>query len=1193
MYKKVLYPFLCLTALFLVGLCGFKVQAAEYEQQFCGKWFDYDSDPMRTEFSNDAVRCIDQEKGIYEISYSGDANPTLNYISGSLPSANCDVKITDLAGNAIKATKRPNWNYDTIEEPLYWFNFSGLTMDARTIDGGNAFCLEITENDVSIGKYTFIVNIPKTISESYLPNTPWRFSKDIDLVNTKNDNNIVETIARKKDWTSEDSVNVYQTIELSDDITNVALRFGQDTEYAEKRNVPETYQNSVDYEWLYASEKMIRVNGGNWMYCSETTEDHEKVSPDLQLEPGWNLVEIAQVNSDASVYIKDGGFNDSLQTKSAKMLLLIYSKNGTQGNINSSTDIYEMAAYAGVKEQDDPFTPYETTVDNEEGTYTISMPSSRKYQQVMVRVDLEDMGATWKFVDENGEDVGVGYIGREWGAFNSEGLGSIFIEVTASDGTIDRKEVQFVDTGDQGIADLQSVEITGARLKSGESFAKDTTMYTICLKEEDASVTFKPVCEDKRSTVTVDGQALSESGEVTVQSGDLTNVKVTAPDGYTTKTYRFLYEYPDGSYPYFGISDSTREMADSMLEGYKKYVAGLGDTKDLTSDSDNDKYWMVYRMLATGLSIDDSYVYDMTKHEYKQATDYASAVIVLSMIGENPYDFNGRNFVKELEDSQTRNGAFGAYANNIWAYMAFKVAGYDYPYMDELTNLVKQQANRRTSGMSWSLDMSAWAMAVMKDEFTPEEKADWAEWLKESCLHTDGDEAGIFEDVYYRKPNSNTHGTILTALNALNIDPERHYTVSEDKSPLKTMQSQYLLEDGMFKYNNGSEYLNSYNKDAIIGLGDLVMGSNVWNRAMIEQSDLTELLTKAKSLLGTGTDAQNKALQQAYDVASKVSDVTKNGEAYYNLLEAAKILDASLAPQNVRMCSVEQGKKIDALIADINALNTNITLADKNAVEALKDRYDALENDVQRSYVTNYEKLKNAVHRIQSLQDEGSSTTQQPSQMPTTSNQPAASGNQTTTVKAESLNVKYKAKTRSIKLKWNKINGSDGYKVFIYNTKAKKYKKIADVKASKNVYTVKRLKGTRGDRLKRASVYKFKVVSYVKQNGKKKVTFSEKITASTKLANVRLQKISSIKGGKARLTWSRAKNITGYEIWMKNAQTGNYRLVKRIKDSAVTRYTLSGLSSNTTYSFKIRVYKKAGKTRVYGTFSNLKNVRIG
>lgn len=371
MYKKVLYPFLCLTALFLVGLCGFKVQAAEYEQQFCGKWFDYYSDPMRTEFSNDAVRCIDQEKGIYEISYSGDANPTLNYISGSLPSANCDVKITDLAGNAIKATKRPNWNYDTIEEPLYWFNFSGLLMDARTIDGGNAFCLEITENDVSIGKYTFIVNIPKTISESYLLNTPWRFSKDIGLVNTKDDNSIVETIARKKDWTSEDSVNVYQTIELSDDITNVALRFGQDTEYAEKRNVPETYQNSLDYEWIYASEKMIRVNGGSWMYCSETTEDHEKVSPDLQLEPGWNLVEIAQVNSDASVYIKDGGFNDSLQTKSAKMLLLIYSKNGTQGNINSSTDIYEMAAYAGVKEQDDPFTPYETTVDNEEGTYTI------------------------------------------------------------------------------------------------------------------------------------------------------------------------------------------------------------------------------------------------------------------------------------------------------------------------------------------------------------------------------------------------------------------------------------------------------------------------------------------------------------------------------------------------------------------------------------------------------------------------------------------------------------------------------------------------------------------------------------------------------------------------------------------------------------------------------------------------------
>lgn len=657
----------------------------------------------------------------------------------------------------------------------------------------------------------------------------------------------------------------------------------------------------------------------------------------------------------------------------------------------------------------------------------------------------------------------------------------------------------------------------------------------------------------------------------TIAKAGIANVKVVAENGYHSSTYRFLYEYPDGSHPYFGIDESTRKTAESMLSGWKDYIASA--PRDYTSEGGNDKYWSVYRMLATGLSLDDSYVYDLTKHNYEWPSDYAAAVIMLSMIGENPYDFNGRNMVQELADKQM-NGLFGAYANNIWAYMAFKTAGYEYEYMDKLTETVKEQAARRTSDMSWSLDMSAWAMAVAGDQFSAEEIADWAEWMRESCLHTSGDEAGIFQDVYYRIPNSNTHGTILTALNALNIDPERHYTVAEGKSPLQTMKDVYLMEDGRFHYNAESTYADSYNKDAIIGLGDIVMGSNVWNRAMPGQTDLEQLLKKAEPLLGKGTQAQNETLQRAYDAALKVEDVTKSGRAYYDLLSAAKKLDPSLAPKNVRMCSVAQGAEIDALIAAIGGLKEEPVSSDRGTLDSLLSRYNALENDVQRGYVTNYDKLQLAIKKLDEAEKK------QPAK------EPAAAPAETAVP-----DITYKAKAKSVQLTWKKEDAASGYTVFIYDAKAKKYKKIADVKAPNTSYTVKRSGGSKGAKLKESTVYKFKVVAYVKQDGKKQTLSSKKITASTKLAKTSLKKIST-SGKKVKLSWKKAKGISGYEVWMKTAESEGFQLVKRVKGAGRTALTYRKAKKKTTCSFKVRTFKTAGKERVYGAFSNVKKVKI-
>lgn len=80
-------------------------------------------------------------------------------------------------------------------------------------------------------------------------------------------------------------------------------------------------------------------------------------------------------------------------------------------------------------------------------------------------------------------------------------------------------------------------------------------------------------------------------------------------------------------------------------------------------------------------------------------------------------------------------------------------------------------------------------------------------------------------------------------------------------------------------------------------------------------------------------------------------------------------------------------------------------------------------------------------------------------------------------------------KKSTAKLSWKKVDGATGYKVYQYNTKTKKYKKVATVK--KNTYTKTKLKA--------GSKYTFKVRAY-KTVSKKTVhgSYSSKVTVKVK-----------------------------------------------------------------------------------------------
>jgi len=173
-------------------------------------------------------------------------------------------------------------------------------------------------------------------------------------------------------------------------------------------------------------------------------------------------------------------------------------------------------------------------------------------------------------------------------------------------------------------------------------------------------------------------------------------------------------------------------------------------------------------------------------------------------------------------------------------------------------------------------------------------------------------------------------------------------------------------------------------------------------------------------------------------------------------------------------------------------------------------------------------------------------------------------------------------KTTSLKLSWSKVPEATGYRIYQYNTKTKKYKKIATTKGKS--YTVKKLKA--------GTTYKFKVVAY-KNVGKKQYTssYSKVLTTATKPTTPKISRLTT-KSKKATVQWKKISGASGYEVYMATSKKGKYSKVKTVTKGTTVKYTKSSLKKNKKYYFKVRAYKTVDGKKVYSSYSSVKSIKI-
>ena len=164
-----------------------------------------------------------------------------------------------------------------------------------------------------------------------------------------------------------------------------------------------------------------------------------------------------------------------------------------------------------------------------------------------------------------------------------------------------------------------------------------------------------------------------------------------------------------------------------------------------------------------------------------------------------------------------------------------------------------------------------------------------------------------------------------------------------------------------------------------------------------------------------------------------------------------------------------------------------------------------------------------------------------------------------------------------ITLEWVKNDKATGYAIEQY--KGGKWTVIATTKNNTTLkFTVKGLKND--------TTYSFRIRAYKTAGASNVYSDYVRIAGKTRIPNVATFKGSAVSQSAVKLDWSKNDKATGYVI--EQYKGGKWTAIATTKNNTTLTFTVKGLAKGTTYSFRIKSFRKTGSTTEFSEYTAIK-----
>lgn len=183
---------------------------------------------------------------------------------------------------------------------------------------------------------------------------------------------------------------------------------------------------------------------------------------------------------------------------------------------------------------------------------------------------------------------------------------------------------------------------------------------------------------------------------------------------------------------------------------------------------------------------------------------------------------------------------------------------------------------------------------------------------------------------------------------------------------------------------------------------------------------------------------------------------------------------------------------------------------------------------------------------------------------------------------APTISSSFSSTADTATVSWSSVSGATGYRVSRYVSSTSSWKTVITISDSSVLsYTETGLSA--------GATYKYRVKAYKTINS---TTFWSE--ASSTLTLTTLPTASSFNSTKGytctataiRLNWNKVSGASGYRLYQYDSSSKKWVCIKTISGGSTLTYRIAGLSSGTTYKYKVKAYKRLNGTVYWGSASD-------